>query len=300
MFKRVGLFILVNICVMVVGSFMISLIMKVFGLGPSYGPSGINYGSLMTICLVWGMAGSFVSLFISKWMAKSMYGVQILEAHGPYGALVQKVHMLAKRAGISKMPEVGVYDSPEANAFATGASKNNSLVAVSTGLMNQMNDDELEGVLAHEVAHVANGDMVTMALVQGVVNAFVMFFARIVTFAIDNFLRGDDEEGGGLGFFASMFVNMALQVVFGILAAPIVMGFSRWREYRADAGSAQLAGKEKMIAALEALKRNYNQLGEAEGSVKAMQISSKESFMELFSSHPPLEKRIQALKRLSR
>ena len=164
----------------------------------------------------------------------------------------------------------------------------------------ELSDDELEGVLAHEVAHVANGDMVTMALVQGVVNAFVMFFARIVTFAIDNFLRGDDEEGGGLGFFASMFVNMALQVVFGILAAPIVMGFSRWREYRADAGSAQLAGKEKMIAALEALKRNYNQLGEAEGSVKAMQISSKESFMELFSSHPPLEKRIQALKRLSR
>ena len=301
MFKRVGLFIAVNICVMVVASFTIGFITKFFGLGSSYGPQGINYGSLMTICLVWGMAGSFVSLFISKWMAKSMYGVQIMELSGNYGQLVQKVHFLAKRAGISKMPEVGVYDSPEANAFATGPSKNNSLVAVSTGLMNQMNEDELEGVLAHEIAHVANGDMVTMALVQGVVNAFVMFFARIVTFAIDSFLRGDDEEeGGGLGFFASMFVNMALQVVFGILAAPIVMGFSRWREYRADAGSAQLAGKEKMIAALEALKRNYDNLGDVEASAQTMQISSKESFMELFSSYPPLQKRIDALRRLSR
>jgi heat shock protein HtpX len=301
MFKRVTLFIAVNICVMVVASFTISLITKFFGLGSSYGEGGINYGSLMTICMVWGMAGSFVSLFISKWMAKSMYGVKVMEPHGSYGSLVQKVHLLAKRAGISKMPEVGVYESPEANAFATGASKNNSLVAVSTGLLNQMSEDEVEGVLAHEIAHIANGDMVTMALVQGVVNAFVMFFARIVTFAIDNFLRGEDEEeGGGLGFFASMFVNMGLQILFGFLAAPIVMGFSRWREYRADAGSAQLAGKEKMIAALEALKRNYNQLGAVETSAQTMQISSKESFLELFSSHPPLEKRIKALKKLSR
>jgi len=297
--KRIIFFIITNIAILLVLSIFLSLT-GFTGILQSNGID-LNYESLMLFSLVFGMGGSFISLYMSKWMAKSMAGVKVLknpsnEFEKWYFNVVEKQSKILD----IKMPEIGIFQSQGPNAFATGSSKNSSLVALSTGLIQTMTRDEIEAVIGHEMSHVANGDMVTMALVQGVVNAFVMFFARIVTFAIDNFLRGDDEEGGGLGFFASMFVNMALQVVFGILAAPIVMGFSRWREYRADAGSAQLAGKEKMIAALEALKRNYNQLGEAEGSVKAMQISSKESFMELFSSHPPLEKRIQALKKLSR
>ncbi len=284
---------------MIVGSFTINLVIQWLGLGPVMGQKGINYQTLMVICLGWGMIGSFISLWMSKWMAKSAYGVEIVSANGPYAELVQTVHRLSQRAGITGMPEVGIYHSPEINAFATGASKNNSLVAVSTGLLEKMDKEERDGVLGHEVAHIANGDMVTMALVQGVVNAFVMFFAHLATIAIDNFLRKDDDEGGGLGFFARHFVYMGFQVLFGILAAPVVMGFSRYREYRADEGSARIGGKDKMIAALQALQRNYPQLSEPkEDSMAAFQISSKVKWAELFSSHPPLEKRIKNLNQL--
>lgn len=301
MFKRFFLFFLTNILVMIAGSFIINVAMQFFGLGPVLTQSGINYTSLMFICFVWGMAGSFISLWISKWMAKRAYGVEIVSTTGQYSQLVQSVHMLAKRSGIEKMPEVGVYQSPDINAFATGATKNKSLVAVSTGLLQGMSKDEIDGVLGHEIAHIANGDMVTMTLVQGVVNAFVMFFAQIATIAIDNLMRGDDDEGGGgLGFFARTFVYMGFQMVFGMLAAPIVMGFSRYREYRADEGSAKLGGKQKMINALEALKRNYPQLSKPkEEGLAAMQISSKASWAEMFSSHPTLDKRINRLKSLS-
>ncbi len=304
MIKRIGLFILVNILVMVVANIVISLVVGFFGLGPTMTANGVNYATLMVICLVWGMAGSFVSLWLSKWLAKRAYGVEIVSTTGPYGEIVRKVHEFAQRAGIEKMPEVGIYHSPEINAFATGATKNSSMVAVSTGLLERMNSDEAEGVLGHEVAHIANGDMVTLALVQGVVNAFVMFFARVATMAIDNLMRSDDDNGRGLGFFAYMIIYNLLYFVFSLLAAPIVFGFSRYREYRADDGGAYLAGKHKMIAALEALKRNYDNLDkfddgiQRDSGVRAMQISSRVSWSEMFSTHPTLDKRIEKLKQL--
>ena len=226
-------------------------------------------------------------------------GVQVLDVNSMDTNLVRRVHLLAKSAGIEKMPEVGIYNSPEVNAFATGPSKNNSLVAVSTGLLNSMSDDEVDGVLAHEIAHVANGDMVTMALVQGVVNAFVMFFSRVITMIIDSALRGDDDEGEGLGFFAHMAVVTILDMLFSFLAMPIIAAFSRYREFRADEGGARLAGTNKMIAALESLQKNVENVGKSEGNFQSMKISNKESWMAYFSTHPPLEKRIAALKSMS-
>jgi heat shock protein HtpX len=305
MIKRVGFFVMVNILMMIVINLVFTVVVQVFDLGPMMTSGGVNYSTLMTLCLVWGMGGSFVSLYISKWMAKKMMGVEIVDQNPQYAQLVQKIHQLSKMAGLDKMPEVGVYDSPEINAFATGPSRNSSLVAVSTGLLQKMNQDERDGVLAHEVAHIANGDMVTMALVQGVVNAFVYFFAWLATFAIENALSGDDDDGrGGLGYFASYIIRSLFITLFGFLAMPLVNWFSRWREYRADAGSAKIGGREKMISALEALKRNYDAL-EPKGSplpkdsrVKSMQISSKLGMNELFSTHPTLEKRILALREM--
>jgi heat shock protein HtpX len=293
-FKRVSFFLIVNILVMIVGSFFVNFILKALGI------QGTTTG-IYAFFFLYGMAGSMISLFISKWMAKKFMGVQIVEPGGQYGELVEMVHRMSRKAGLNKMPEVGIYHSEEINAFATGPSRNNSLVAVSTGLLNQMERPEVEGVIGHEVAHIANGDMVTMSLIQGIVNAFVMIFSWIVTNMINNFLRDEDGEGG-LGFFAELIVRNVLNVVFGIMAMPIVMWFSRWREYRADVGGAQLAGKSQMIQALEALQRNYPQLqeassGEQHEGIKTMQISSKASIMELFSSHPPLDKRIEALRR---
>ncbi len=296
MFKRVSLFVLTNILVIA----MVTIITQVLGLEPYMTAYGINYESLMIMCLIWGGAGSFISLLISKWMAKMAYGLE------PAGSAIEnKVHQLAKRAGLTKMPEVYIFQSDDVNAFATGPSRNNSLVAVSSGLLQQMNESEAEAVLAHEVSHIANGDMVTMALVQGVVNAFVMFLARVATFALEQAMRGDDDKrGGGLGFFGYMIAYQVFQMAFGLLTLPIVMWFSRWREYRADAGAASLVGPHKMVMALEALKRSYPQLAENKveshqsQQFQAMQISSKSAMMELFSSHPSLDKRIKALGRL--
>ncbi len=292
--KRVMLFILTNILVISA----VTILLKVFGIESYLTAQGINYQSLLVICVVWGMAGSFISLLMSKWMAKRMMGLEIVSATGQYGSLVRKIHEISRKAGIETMPEVAIYESPDVNAFATGPSKNNSLVAVSTGLLQRMNDEETEGVLAHEVAHIANGDMVTMALIQGVVNAFVMFLARIAVFAIDQATKRDNDDGRGLGFFAHFMLVQLFQMVFGLLAAPVVMGFSRWREFRADAGSAKLVGKDKMIAALENLKKNYElqeQIKE-EPAMASMKISSKKAVMAWFSSHPPLEERIAALR----
>ena len=292
--KRVFLFILTNILVISA----VTIILQIFGIDNYLNSQGIDYQSLLIICMVWGMAGSFISLLMSKWIAKRMMGLEIVSATGPYGSIVRKIHEISKRAGIETMPEVAIYNSPDVNAFATGPSKNNSLVAVSTGLLERMNDEETEGVLAHEVSHIANGDMVTMALIQGVVNAFVMFLARIAVFAIDQASRRDNDDGRGLGFFAHFALVQLFQMIFGLLAAPVVMGFSRWREFRADAGSAKLVGKQKMIAALENLKRNYDlqeQIKE-EPAMAAMKISSKKAWMEWFASHPSLDKRIAALR----
>lgn len=292
MLKRIGLFLLTNILIMTV----VGILLSVFNVGPIANAYGLNYGSLMAFCLIWGMAGSFISLMLSKFMAKRFMGLhEIDENDHRFGYLVKKVHFMAKESGLTKMPEVHIYESSDMNAFATGPSRNNSLVAVSTGLLSGMSEDEVDGVLAHEVAHIANGDMVTMALIQGVMNAFVMFAARVVTFVIDQALRRNDDDGEGLGFFAYMIVYNLLNIVFGIMAAPVVMGFSRWREYRADAGSARIVGKEKMISALRALQRNYEMLKTPEGNMATLSISNKQAIVELFSSHPPLEKRIEAL-----
>ena len=286
-----------NIAIMAI----IGVIISALGLQPHMTNAGINYTSLMIYCLLWGMGGAFIGLWTSKFMAKKFMGVQIVDAKGRYASLVYKVHEYAKKAKLPKMPEVGVYDSPDINAFATGPSKSNSLVAVSTGLLNQMDTDEVEGVLAHEVAHIANGDMVTSTILRGILNAFVMFLAHIIMFFIDQLTR--DENGrGGLGFFARFLVYNLLHNIIGI-GAVIVSGFhSRRREFAADADGARLAGKEKMRKALQKLASQYERLESNkdanQAAFQAMQISSKNSLLALLSTHPPLEKRIAALDKL--
>jgi heat shock protein HtpX len=294
--KRFFLFMGVNILVVAT----ISLLMSILGIGSYMTSAGLQYGPLLAFCFLWGMVGSLISLLLSKKMAKWTMGVQIITLEGPHKNLVETTHRLARRAGLTQMPEVGIYQSEVLNAFATGPSRNNSLVAVSSGLLASMSDQETEGVLAHEVAHIANGDMVTMALVQGVVNAFVMFFSRIVAFAINQAMSSKDDRDSRPNPFVQMMLVFVLDIIFGILAAPIVAWFSRYREYRADRGGADLAGKEKMISALMALSRAYPQLAlikeESNPNFKSMQISGKASVMKLFSSHPPLEERIAILK----
>jgi heat shock protein HtpX len=294
MFKRIFLFMLTNVLVMVT----VSIVIGVLGVGNYLTAQGIDYSALMAFCLIWGFVGSGISLLLSKFMAKSMMRVEIVDDRGPYGEIVRKVHILAKQAGIQKMPEVGVYQSPEVNAFATGPSKNNALVAVSSGLIQQMNADELEGVLAHEIAHVANGDMVTMALVQGVVNAFVMFFARIAAFALQNVMSGDrdDDRPVNTGWAYHISV-MVFEMAFSLLGMFVVAYFSRIREFRADKGGAQYAGKYKMISALKRLQQKVDLLDDSQDSIKAMKISSKKGFMNFISTHPSLEDRIAALER---
>jgi heat shock protein HtpX len=277
----------------------ISTITSAFGLNHYITAYGIDYKALLVFCLMWGMGGSIISLMISKWIAKKMMGVQIVEQNSQYGYLINMVSNLSKRSGITKMPEVGIYNSPDVNAFATGPSKNNSLVAVSSGLLSKLNQDELEGVLGHEIAHIANGDMVTMTLVQGVVNAFVMFFSRIAAFAVSSAMNSDDDDGPRSGGFLQFGLVIFFDIIFGLLAMPVVAWFSRFREYRADAGGSALAGKEKMIAALEKLKSTYEiteQLPAAESGMQSMQISSKSKFFKWFSTHPPLDARIDALR----
>lgn len=293
-FKRFFLFIATNIAIMA----MVTIVIQVLGIGPQMDANGLNYGNLMAICLVWGMVGSLISLMMSKQMAYWFMGVKRVENNPQYQDLVGTVHQIAKRAGMRKMPDVGVYASPEVNAFATGPSKNSSLVAVSEGLLRSMSKDEVEGVLAHEVSHIVNGDMVTMTLIQGVVNAFVMFGARVATFAIDNFLRGDDDEGQGLGFFAEMACIIFFQIVFGLIGSAVTGAFSRGREYRADKGAANLVGSGKMIAALKRLQSAtaHNLVTDDSDAIAALKISSKpKGLMQFLATHPPLEERIAAL-----
>lgn len=298
MFKRFFLFFGINILIVVT----ISIILSVLGLNNYMQGGQLNLTVLAGFCLIWGMGGAFISLMISKWMAKTLMGIQIIEPNsmGPYCAIVESVHRFARQAGLPKMPEVGIYENDEVNAFATGPSKSNSLVAVSTGLLRRMGKDEVDGVIGHEVAHIANGDMVTMTLIQGVMNAFVMFFARIAAWAVTNAMRGNDDDDRPSAFapFIHMMVVMVFEILFGILASIVVSWFSRQREFRADQGGAKLAGKNQMIAALEALKGTYQLLNDKpEAAIKSMQISSKSSFLALFSTHPSLDDRIEALKR---
>ncbi|MCF2908249.1 protease HtpX [Pseudoalteromonas sp. DL2-H2.2] len=285
--KRIVLFLITNLAVMLVLGIVLSIVMSALGL------SNRSYGGMLLIAGVFGFGGAFISLFMSKWIAKKSTGAYIIEQPRNESEhwLVQTVANQAKQAGIA-MPEVAIYDSPEINAFATGPSKNNSLVAVSTGLLHNMTQDEAEAVLAHEVCHVANGDMVTLTLIQGVVNTFVIFIAKVLANLVDGFLNGDEEDNGVSWTY--IIFDMIFQILFGILASIIVAYFSRQREFAADKGAADLVGAHKMRAALERLRHNHE--SQLEGSMMAFGIASGKSLSEMFASHPPLEQRIQALR----
>ena len=287
--KRIVLFILTNLAVMLV----LSITLSVLGVGKVTGPGGLNIGALMVLSLVMGFTGSIISLLMSKMMAKWSTGAHVIEtpANATEQWLVNTVKRQAEQAGIG-MPDVAIYDSPDINAFATGWNKNSALVAVSTGLMNNMSADEAEAVLGHEISHVANGDMVTLTLIQGVVNTFVIFLSRIIGYIVDRMVF-KNERGEGIGF---MVTSIVAQLVLGVFASMIVMWFSRYREFHADAGGAKLAGKHKMIAALERLKQNHEEAALPK-SVAAFGISGGSAFSKLFMTHPPLDERIEALRR---
>src|SRR5690606_16001811 len=278
--KRVFLFLATNLAVIVV----LGIVLRLLGVDHWMTQQGINYQALLIFAAVFGMGGAFISLAISKWSAKRMTGAHVITQprNEAEAWLVATVQRQAQMAGIG-MPEVAIYDSPQPNAFATGANKNKALVAVSTGLLASMNRDEVEAVLGHEVSHIANGDMVTLTLIQGVVNTFVIFAARIVGYAVDSFLRGNRDNGGvGIGYFVT---TILAEIVFGILASMIVMWFSRHREFRADHGGAQLAGRHKMIAALQRLRQS--QEGALPDQLAAFGIkgSMAKGFRRLFMSH---------------
>ncbi len=284
MLKRVALFLATNLAVLA----LLSIIMSVFNINPQ------GMGGLLVMAALFGFGGSLISLLSSKWVAKRAAGLHVIERPNSDVErwLVDTVARQAQAAGIG-MPEVAIYDAPEINAFATGANRNNALVAVSTGLLRSMDKDEAEAVLAHEVSHVANGDMVTMALLQGVLNTFVIVLARVVGRVVDGYLSGGRDNGGGLAYFAIVFV---LDMVFGLFASMIAMWFSRHREFRADAGGAALAGRDKMIAALKRLSLNQGQ-NTLPKQVAAFGISGAmgHGLRRLLLSHPPLEERIRAL-----
>jgi heat shock protein HtpX len=293
--KRIFLLIATNFAVLM----LLSVVIQLLGIDNWLAERGQNYEALLVIAAVFGFGGAFISLLMSKWMAKMSMGVKVIDRPTSEVEqwLVATVRSHAQKAGIG-MPEVGVFDSPDPNAFATGASRNASLVAVSTGLLRNMRRDEVEAVLGHEIAHVANGDMVTLTLIQGVLNTFVIFLARVIGGLVDSATRGNNENRGpGMGYFATV---MVAQLVLGLFAGMIVAWFSRRREFRADAGGAELAGTSSMIGALVALKRAHtpSQLPE---SMKAFGINSEQpgTFRKLLMSHPPLDERIAALQQHS-
>jgi heat shock protein HtpX len=286
MFKRIGLFLATNLAVLA----LVSVVMSVLGVNPN------QFGGLLVIAALFGFGGSFISLLISKWVAKRTTGAHVIDKPRNEAEqwLLATVQRQAKAAGIG-MPEVAIYDAPEINAFATGANRNHALVAVSTGLLRAMERNEAEAVLGHEISHVANGDMVTMTLLQGVLNTFVIVLARVVGRVVDGYLSGGrNSSGGGIGYYAIVFV---LDMVFGLFASMIAMWFSRHREFRADAGGAALAGRDKMIAALERLAQNHGQ-STLPKQVSAFGISGGDGggLRRLLMSHPPLEERIAALR----
>jgi heat shock protein HtpX len=291
-FKRVALFVLTNLAILMV----LGIVLQVLTAMGVFEAWGFDHGPLLVIALVFGFGGAFLSLAMSKKVAKWTTGAKVIERPRTDVEqwLVRTVAELSRKAGI-KTPEVAIFDAPEPNAFATGMTKNRSMVAVSTGLLRQMSRDEVEGVLGHEVAHAANGDMVTLTLIQGVLNTFVIFFSRIVGQMVDSFLRGD--RGGGRVGIGYWVATIAAQIVFGILASIIVMWFSRWREFRADAGGAELAGRHKMINALERLRATAEP-SHLPDSMAALGIKGgkRTGLMALFRSHPPLEDRIAALR----
>lgn len=298
--RRWGFFILTNILIVATLSFVLS----VLGVGSYMTRSGIDYSSLLIFCAVWGMGGAFISLLLSRFMAKKMTGVVVVDpkAPGQYGWLVEMIHDLSRRARLPALPEVGVYPSADVNAFATGPSKSRSLVAVSDGLLRSMNKSEIEGVLAHEVAHIQNGDMVSMTLIQGVVNAFSMFLSRVLAFAISTAGGGNRDEERQPSPLLNGILVMVFDILFTALGSMAVFYFSRQREFRADKGSAKLSGsKDKMVGALRALQRLHHAvpLEDERTALATLKIAGGErkGFTRFFMSHPPLEERIAALER---
>ncbi|MEW6293617.1 MAG: protease HtpX [Pseudomonadota bacterium] len=290
--KRILLFLGTNLAIV----FVLSITMRLLGVEPYLTAQGLNLGSLLIFAAVMGFGGSLISLAISKWTAKKAMGVHVIEtpANSTEFWLVDTIRKYSEQAGI-KMPEVGIYDSPDVNAFATGMSKNSSLIAVSTGLLQQMTRQEAEAVLGHEVAHAANGDMVTLALIQGVVNTFVMFLSRVIGNIVDRVVF-KNENGHGPAFFVTMIVA---ELVLGILASIIVMYFSRQREFRADVGGASLAGRQNMIAALERLNSLHPQPLPDKMAAFGIAGGMGGGLKRLFMTHPPLEERIAALRAAS-
>jgi heat shock protein HtpX len=295
MSKRILLLVVVNILVVTT----ITLVLGLLRVG-NYFPQG-GLAGLAVFCLVWGFGGAFISLGLSRLMAKWMMGVHVIPPNTSdptLQELLQTVHGLARSAGLPKLPEVGVYESDEVNAFATGPTKSRALVAVSTGLLRRMRSREVEGVLGHEVAHIANGDMVTMTLIQGVINAFVLFLSRVLAFVVSQALRSRDDRGGG---WLQFLLVIVFQIVFSILGSVVVCWFSRWREFRADAGGARLAGRESMVDALRALRRLHDpELAAAEAqhaqAFQSLKISGQpRGFLALLATHPPIEQRIARL-----
>ncbi len=290
MAKRIFLFILTNVLVLVT----IGIVLSVFNVGNYINSDGtLDLGVLLVFSAIVGFTGAFVSLAISRWMAKMMMGVQVLNPNGNLSPgerdIVDMVHRMSRAAGLTHMPEVGIYQSPEVNAFATGPSKKRSLVAVSTGLLQEMDRDAIEGVIAHEVAHIANGDMVTMTLLQGIVNTFVVFLSRIAAWAVSRFVKED------LAPIVHFIAVIVFQIAFSILGSLVVMAYSRYREFHADSGGAHLAGKDKMVHALESLKSYTNRIrGDEQTAISTLKISGKKG--NIFSTHPDLDERIRRLR----
>ncbi|MCY3621716.1 MAG: protease HtpX [Gammaproteobacteria bacterium] len=289
--KRVALFVLTNIAILTVASLTFSLL----GITDALVSNGFDPAGMLLFCALFGFGGAFVSLALSKWMAKRATGAEVIDAPRNAGErwLLDTVARQSAAAGIA-MPDVAVFPSPQPNAFATGASRNKALVAVSTGLLDSMRENEVEAVLGHEIGHVANGDMLTLTLIQGVLNTFVLFLARVIGFAVDRVVLRN-EGGIGIGYFVTTIIA---QIVLGILASIVVMWFSRQREFRADAQGAQLAGRNNMIAALERLKASSDMPDTMPESMAAFGISSgvRQGLRALFASHPPLDARIAALR----
>ena len=288
--KRIFLFLVTNMAIVLT----LSIVLSLLGVGRYVGPAGLDMRALAIFCFVWGMGGAFLSLQMSRFIAKRATGARVVDGRTGHEELDWVYNTVARltQAANLPMPEVAVYESPEVNAFATGPSKSRSLVAVSTGLLRSLRREEVEGVIGHEIAHIGNGDMVTMTLLQGVINAFVMFFARIIAFALSS--RGDSRDRGA---GASWMVIIMLEIVLGIFGSLITAWFSRQREFRADRGGALLAGRDHMLAALRRLAANRELVDTQHQALATLKINGARGWMVLFSTHPPIETRIAALER---
>ncbi|PIS01217.1 MAG: protease HtpX [Chlamydiae bacterium CG10_big_fil_rev_8_21_14_0_10_35_9] len=299
--KRIFLFLSINFLVIL----MISFILHLFNIQPYLTHYGLDYNSLLIFCFLWGMIGALVSLSLSRFIAKSVMGVRVIDPNTTdpdYQTLLRMVERLTQKAHLSNIPEVGVYQSNEVNAFATGPTKRRSLIAVSTGLLNRMKENEIEAILGHEMSHIANGDMVTMTLLQGVVNAFVMFLARVIAYAVSGLGRSNKNSGSSGSYFSYMMFVYLFEVVFMILGSMVVATYSRFREYRADAGGAHLAGKEHMISALQSLRvmQEIKDIRHENASFQSLKIAapSKKGLIMLFATHPPIDQRIERLQKM--